>query len=121
MPELKHLSYEKRLGELNLPTLLYRRKRGDLIQVFKILNGVDDIYPDKLFKFSETTTRGHSKKLFMQRCNKSIRQSSFCTRIIEDWNLLPEKIISSTSVVQFETKLDKYWGEGGRFDISEIY
>ena len=61
LPELKHLSYEERLEELNLPTLLYRRKRGDLIQVFKVLNGVDDISPDKFFKFSETTKRGHSK------------------------------------------------------------
>ena len=92
VPELKHLCYEKRLEELNLPTLLYRRKRGDLILVFKILNGVDDISPDKFFKFSETTTREHSKKLFMQRCNKSIRQNSLCIRIIEDWNLLPEAI-----------------------------
>ena len=121
VPELKPLSYERGLEGLNFSTLLYRRKRGDLIiQVFKILNGVDDISPDKFFKFFETTTRRHSKKLFMQRCNKSIRQNSFCIRIIEDWNLLPEEIISSKSVIQFKAKLDKYW-RGKRFDIMEIY
>ena len=118
MPELK--SYEKRLKELNLPTLLYRRKRDDLIQVFKIVNGVDDISPDKFFTFPETTTRRHSKKQFMQRCNKSIRQNFFGIRIIEDCNLLPEEIISSKSVIQFKTKLDKYW-RGKIFDIIEIY
>ena len=34
---LRHLSYSERLQELNLPTLLYRRRRADLIQVFKII------------------------------------------------------------------------------------
>ena len=40
LPDLYHLSYEQRLEALNLPTLLYRRKRGVLILVFKILNGI---------------------------------------------------------------------------------
>ena len=43
VPELKHLTYEERLSELNLPTLEYRRKRGDLIHLFKIIHGIDDI------------------------------------------------------------------------------
>ena len=34
---LRHLSYSERLQELNLTTLLYRRRRADLIQVFKII------------------------------------------------------------------------------------
>ena len=43
VPEIKDLSYEERLRELNLPTLEYHRRRGDLIQWFKILHGIDDI------------------------------------------------------------------------------
>lgn len=43
VPELKNLTYEERLFELNLPTLEYRRKRGDLIHMFKIIHGIDDI------------------------------------------------------------------------------
>ena len=31
--EIKHLSYIDRLKNLNLPTLLYRRLRGDMIMV----------------------------------------------------------------------------------------
>lgn len=35
---LKDLSYEERLRMLNLPTLVYRRRRrGDMIEVFKIM------------------------------------------------------------------------------------
>ena len=43
IPGLKGLSYAQRLTKLKLPTLLYRRIRGDLIETFKILSidGVD--------------------------------------------------------------------------------
>ena len=34
VPELKMLSYQERLRELNLPTFYYRRNRCDLIQLF---------------------------------------------------------------------------------------
>ena len=38
IPELKHLCYERRLLECGLTTLQTRRLRGDLIEMFKILN-----------------------------------------------------------------------------------
>jgi len=31
---VKHLKYEERLKQLNLPTLKYRRIRGDMIEVY---------------------------------------------------------------------------------------
>ena len=37
--ELRDLSYEERLRAMKLPSLYYRRDRGDMIQVFKILTG----------------------------------------------------------------------------------
>jgi len=33
---VKHLTYKERLVQLKLPTLRYRRLRGDMIEVFKI-------------------------------------------------------------------------------------
>jgi len=35
--KLKHIKYKKRLERLKLPTLRYRRTRGDMIEVYKIL------------------------------------------------------------------------------------
>ena len=43
---VKHLPYEERLRGLNLPTLKYRRLRGDMIEVFKLLNNVYDTEVD---------------------------------------------------------------------------
>ena len=51
---------------LNLTTLKYRRKRGDLIHVFKILNGHYDINWEDFFTLDTNrthNTRGHSKKM----------------------------------------------------------
>ena len=43
VPFLKEESYEVRLKALKLTTLEIRRKRGDLIEIFKILNGLDSV------------------------------------------------------------------------------
>ena len=43
IPELRNLSYEERLKECGLTTLDTRRLRRDQIEVFKILNGYENI------------------------------------------------------------------------------
>jgi len=40
--ECKHLPYTDRLKYLKLPTLKYRRHRGDMIETYKILHGLYD-------------------------------------------------------------------------------
>jgi len=40
--EVKHLWYVERLKYLNLPTWQYRRFRGDMIMVYKLLSGIYD-------------------------------------------------------------------------------
>ena len=41
--EIRSLSYEGRLNALGLTTLELRRKRMDLIQTYKIINGMDEV------------------------------------------------------------------------------
>ena len=41
--ELRHLSENDRLTALGLTTLKVRRKRGDLIQLFKIMKKFEDV------------------------------------------------------------------------------
>ena len=51
VPGLSHLSYPDRLKKLKLPTLSYRRVRGDMIQTYKLLdkiNGYDQSLPPLL-------------------------------------------------------------------------
>ena len=42
LPGMKDLTYEQRLRSLNLPSLRFRKYRGDMIEVFKIVKGFYD-------------------------------------------------------------------------------
>jgi len=48
---------------VKLTTLETRRLRGDLIEVFKIFKGFDDLDPNIFFELSQAHTRGRSSKL----------------------------------------------------------
>ena len=49
IPSLKHLSCKNRLKELNMYSLERRYIRGDLIEVYKMFNGLDDINVEDYF------------------------------------------------------------------------
>jgi len=50
--ELKHLPYTERLKRLNLHTLKYRRLRGDMIKLFKIIHNKYDIRVTPALEFN---------------------------------------------------------------------
>lgn len=107
---ISHLSYENRLRELGLPTLEYRRERADMVQVYKIFNGIDKIEPDKLFTLaSHRTTRGHSFKLFKPRARLNTRRQSFSNRIVDTWNSLPDTVVRAPSLNSFKSRLNLHW------------
>ena len=65
---LKHKSCEERLRILNLPTLKFRRIRGDMIEVFKIITGkYDSLISPHLPLSSSSVTRGNSFKIITRR------------------------------------------------------
>ena len=106
----KHLCYKDRLMFLNLPTLKFRRIRGDMIEVFKILHDIYDInVVPLLVRNFETRTRGNSLRLKVARCKYDIKKFSFCNRIVNMWNSLPDYVVNSVSVNAFKNNLDKYW------------
>ena len=50
IPSIRHMSYPERLQATKLYSLEQRRVRGDMIETFKILNGLEGIEKSKLFK-----------------------------------------------------------------------
>ena len=99
IPKLREVPYKDRLVALRLPPLHYHSRRGDMIQVYKILKGIDRIDPGRFFMVSDQAiTRGHSLKLLKQRCGSSLRQSVFSQRVINDWNALPAYVVDSPTL-----------------------
>ena len=45
----RNLKYEKRLERLNLFLLQYRRMRGDMIETYKIISGLEDVNSSQVF------------------------------------------------------------------------
>ena len=112
IPELYNLPYEDRLRELKLPSMEYRRRRGDMIQCFKIMNGLVRLKATELFTpIPAGNTRGHNQRVLRQRAHKSVRAKSFSQRTISSWNSLPKEVIEAPSVNTFKNRLDTAWKE----------
>ena len=109
IPELRHLPYEERLKRLNLITLEQRRLRGDLIEVFKLVKGFEDMDYKKLFKIHDINiTRGHSYKFFTPHARLDVRKQFFSIRVIKHWNRLPDKAVNAESINCFKKEIDQY-------------
>ncbi len=111
VPGLQNLSYTERLKRLNLPTLAYRRLRGDMIEVFKITSGIYDTAASSgiLHPSNQRRTRGNSKRLEKQHCRLNVRKYSFSQRVVNSWNSLPDSIVTAPSLHSFENRLDRHW------------
>ena len=76
IPSFAKLSYEERLRRIDLPTLEYRRLRGDAIETYKFLTGKYTDYDPEflpLHKSVGVTTRGHHLKLVKRECRGKLR------------------------------------------------
>ena len=110
IPSIKDLPYEERLRKLKLPTLVYRRKRGEMIHTYKYMHEEYDSDTDKIFKRThQTRTRGHDFKLFKERALTATRANFFTPRVIDTWNSLPQEVVSAPSTDAFKVRLDKHW------------
>ena len=90
-----------------------RRLRGDQIEVFKILNGYENINRNMFFSFKkDSRTRGHEEKLVTDKCRLNIRKYSFSQRTINKWNKLSTDCVTASSVNMFKTRLTHI--SGGR-------
>src|SRR5664279_68235 len=117
IPIIRDKAYEVRLKRLNLTTLETRRLRGDLIEVFKIFKGFDDIDPGIFFDLSKSRTRGHCLKLFKPGCRLDCRKFAFSHRVVDAWNGLTEDIIACDSINSFKSRLDKFFIGRGLYKL----
>ena len=109
---LKNLSYEERLKEIGLPTLAYRRKRGDMIEVFKHFETYDRSTLSTGFQPRNKICRRHDRQLEWNIALDGIRgcqRNSFYYRIAKHWNELPRNVAMADNINSFKSNLDKHW------------
>lgn len=120
LPGLKNLSYSERLRHLEIPTMAYRRHRGDMIEVFKILKGGYDEDVNIHLERQVGMTRGNILKLKKIRTRTQRRQMFFTSRVVDAWNSLPNSVIEAENVMTFEKRLDQFWANQPiKFDFEE--
>ena len=114
LPGMSNLSYPERLRKLKLPTLSYRRIRGDMIEIYKIVSGKYDKTAGSFIRRWEDNSqrsgnRGNSRKLYPLRARLDIRKYSFSVRTTQVWNSLPDEVVCAKSLNSFKNRLDKWW------------
>ena len=107
--EIAELSYEQRLKHLGLPTLMYRRERQDVIQLFKIMNRYDNVQLNSVKPKEDQSTRGHNQRIEKRHYNYKSSMNSFSARCVNPWNSLPSDTVNSTSVNNFKSNLNDAW------------
>ena len=111
---LAGLDYPERLERLNLPTLNFRRRRGDMIEVFKHFNSYarDTLAPS--FNQRERKSRQHKLQLHLPTSKEGIRgiqNNSFYHRVAPIWNNLPKNVAEADNIDAFKNALDKLWSD----------
>ena len=103
------LDYEQRLSTLKLPSLEFRRIRGDMIEVYKILHEIyDPLSTTGLLNLAPESlpTRTNSMKLTKIRTNNNQFHFFFSNRITNLWNSLPVEIACAKNLNVFKNRID---------------
>ena len=81
IPSLRNLSYEEKLKMLGMFSLRQRRLRGDMIEVFRMIQGINKVNLGNLFE--DRRTRGHGFYLKIKRLvNSNIGLNFFTRKVI---------------------------------------
>ena len=98
VPELAQLPYEVRLHHLNLFSLYCRRQRGDLIEVYKLINHLNIFHFLLLLTvLLEVMTIKYLNNI------AELPQDLIFLQTELSWNALPQYVTASTSLNMFKT------------------
>jgi len=115
VPGLHNLHYGERLRRMDLPSLMYRRLRGYVIETYKYLHGIYTINSATFLPLSvpasaSVNTRGHIYSLKLQKrdCKSVLRANILGFRIVNLWNSLPEDVASAPTVNSLKNRFDQH-------------
>ena len=122
LSDVKGSSYEEKLQDVGLTTLRERRRRGDVIEVFKTMKGFNRVEKESWFtevgeearptrSTVNITEEGEVRKehvLKVERARLEVRRNFFTVRAAKSWNELPDGTKKVTSINSFKNSYDKW-------------
>ena len=123
LSDVRGTTYEEKLKDAGLTTLEERRRRGDAIETFKTLKGLNGIKKEKWFTIeaedtratrrnTEVTEEGERRRksdvLVVDRARLDIRKNHFSIRAAKIWNEMPEEVKNQRSVNAFKNAYDNW-------------
>ena len=97
-------SYLERLKKFGLTSLKDRRVRGDMIEVYKLISGKEQIESGQFFTLADNRygLRGHELKIAKERARLDTRKFFFSQRVVNGWNRLPAHVVKVDTVNGFK-------------------
>ena len=104
------LTYEEKCAQIGLDTLEARRRKQDVTQVFKILNGIDKVDAANHYRMlgdRQMTTRatGDARNLTVPNARLETRKNSFFVRSTEMWNALDDRARHAVTIRGFKNTI----------------
>ena len=124
LSDVRGVTYEEKLKAVGLTTLRERRERGDMIETFKTMRGLNRVERDNWFTIQEVaehrSTRLNTiivegkeeRKMEVMvgaRANLDVRKNFFSLRVENKWNRLPEVVKAQQNVNGFKNHYDRWW------------
>jgi ribonuclease P/MRP protein subunit RPP40 len=108
------VGYSIRRSIAGLTDLEMRRKRGDMIQMYKIKHDIDNVN-----WYSEQSTRIHgmtSRRHDMQLRKEIVRNTNepfnfFKNRVVTNWNKLASETVHATDINVFKASIEVRYGK----------
>jgi ribonuclease P/MRP protein subunit RPP40 len=118
--DVRGATHKEKLQDAGLTTLQDRRERGDMIEVFKVLNGIEKVDKNLWFKIQREEARPtrmntqiqegqvvrREDVLVMENVRLEVRRNFFTVRVIRNWNSLPDSVWKQNSVNAFKNAFD---------------
>ena len=76
------------------------------------MTGMDKVEVMRFFKLEgDSNRRGHRYKLFKPRVESKVKSNLFSIRVINDWNVLSDEVVSAGTINQFKSRLEVLWSQ----------
>ena len=104
---MKDKDYSTRCKLMGIEQLTDRRKRGDLIEMYKFQKCLEIIKWTR--DLNTGPPRGHRRSQLRREVVKNNqRHNFFLNRVANAWNALPNTVINAPSTNSFKVKLDQF-------------